>query len=105
MNVDMTPFITNAGRPTVNARTYETKPALITMVSNHKFAGLPSQNPFTHLNTFLDLCSTVKINNVSDDYLRIKLFNFSLMDKAKVWYDSLPQEVKNDWAQLATAFL
>ena len=47
------------------------------------FYGLESENPFKHIDAFLEICSTIFLNNISDDALRLQLFSFSLKDKAK----------------------
>ena len=45
--------------------------------------GLSNEDTYKHLDEFLKIYSTVKIQNFSDDALRLKLFPFSLKDKAK----------------------
>jgi len=52
------------------------------------FYGLESENSFKHVDTFLEICSTVFLNNISYDALRLQLFSFSLKDKAKAWLDT-----------------
>ena len=45
------------------------------------------------------------MNNVSDDVIRLQLFPFSLRDKARAWFNSLPQESVTTWADLSSKFL
>jgi len=71
--------------PTVTVP-FEIKHSLIQMLPS--FYGLESENPFKHIDAFLEICSTVFLNNISDDALRLRLFSFSLKDKAKVWLDT-----------------
>ena len=66
--------------PTVTVP-FEIKHSLIQMLP--PFYGLESKNPFKHVDAFLEICSTVFLNNISDDALRLRLFPFSLKDKAK----------------------
>ncbi|CAN6447328.1 unnamed protein product [Victoria cruziana] len=54
------------------------------------FHGLENEDPYHHLNEFLDICATVKIIHIEDDALRLQLFSFSLKEKAKYWFKSLP---------------
>lgn len=42
-------------RPTVDANTFEIKLAIIQMVSQFQFGGLPSEDPNAHLTQFLEI--------------------------------------------------
>ena len=46
-----------------------------------------------------------KQNGVSDDAIRLRLFPFTLKDKAKSWLNSLPSGSITTWDQLASSFL
>ena len=39
--------------------------------------------------SFLDICDTFRMNGVSADAIRLRLFPFSLRDKTKLWLNSL----------------
>ena len=69
----------------INANNFELKLALIHMVQNNQYGGLPSEDPNTHLATFLEICNTVKMNGVDSGIIRARLFPFSLRDRAKAW--------------------
>ena len=79
-------------RPTIQANNFELKPALIQMVQTNQFGGYLNESPDEHIAVFLQYCNTVKMNNVSDDVIRLQLFLFSLRDKARAWFNSLPQD-------------
>jgi hypothetical protein len=48
------------------------------------------QDAASHLNTFVKLCDMQKKKDVDNDIVKLKLFPFSLRDRAKTWFSSLP---------------
>ena len=68
-------------KPIVEANNFEIKPAYIQMVSQYQFGGLPIEDLNAHLVSFLDICDTFRMNGVSSDAVRLRLFPFSLRDK------------------------
>ncbi|XP_021831504.1 uncharacterized protein LOC110771504 [Prunus avium] len=93
-------------RPSIAANNFEIKPAMITMLQNSSvFYGLPNEDPNIHLAIFLEICDTSKFNRVTDDAVRLRLFPFSLKDKAKLWLLSQPQDSIRTWDDLSKKFL
>jgi len=82
--------------PPVVAHNFELKPALISMVQQSQFGGSPMEDPNLHMSVFLEVCDTLKINGASIDAIRLRLFPFSLRDKAGAWLHSLP------WTSIST---
>ena len=72
-------------KPPIPANNFEIKPAIIHMVQANQFGGSPIEDPNAHIATFMEICDTFKHNGVSDDAIRLRLFPFSLRDKAKNW--------------------
>ena len=89
--------------PPVEATQYEIKSSMIQMLPS--FHGLANEDHYKHLDEFLEICSTVKIQYFLDDALRLKLFPFSLKDKAKYWINSLDTVTISTWDQLQREFL
>ena len=92
-------------KPSIDANNFEIKPAYIQMVSQYQFAGLSSEDPNAHLASFLDICDTFRMNGVSPDAIKLRLFPFSLRDKAKLWLSSLAPNSITSWDFLSKAFL
>ena len=92
-------------RPAIEANNFELKPSLLSMVQQSQFGGLPTEDPNLHLSIFLEYCDTLKMHGVSSDAIRLRLFPFSLRDKARAWLHSLPPGSITTWDQLTQAFL
>jgi hypothetical protein len=71
----------HAQLPHITAAQYEIKSSIIQMLPS--FYGLNNEDPYKHLYEFIEICSTIRLQNFSEDALRIHLFPFSLKDKAK----------------------
>ena len=62
---------------------FELKSSLINMVQASPFYGKPNKDANAHLQNFLELCKTVTIRGITADIIRLRLFPFSLLGKAK----------------------
>ena len=90
----------------IQANNFELKPSYVSIIQNSvQFHRLPSEDPNLYIAYFLDICDMFRVNGVPDDTIRLRLFLFSLKDKAREWLNSLPVESIVDWATLAQKFL
>ncbi|KAF7810474.1 uncharacterized protein G2W53_037217 [Senna tora] len=93
-------------RPSIQANNFEIKPATIQLLqANGQFGGSPVEDPNNHILNFLEICDTFKHNGVSNDAICLRLFPFSLKDKATVWLQSLPERSITTWEGLTQQFL
>jgi hypothetical protein len=53
------------------------------------FHGLELENSYSYLREFEEVCNTYNDLNCSMNTIRLKLFSFSLKDKAKTWLQNL----------------
>ncbi|GKD16919.1 hypothetical protein Tco_1206077 [Tanacetum coccineum] len=58
-----------------------------------------------HLDKFLHVTQSMKVNGVSDDTLRLYLFPYSLQHRAAEWFDRLPRNSITTFDQMAKIFL
>ncbi|RDX63958.1 hypothetical protein CR513_57548, partial [Mucuna pruriens] len=84
------------------AQTYELKSGLIHLLP--KFHGLVGEDPHKHLKEFHVVCSTMRPQGISEDYIKMKAFPFSLDGAAKDWLYLQPA-LFNTWGDMKRAFL
>lgn len=87
------------------ANNFELNPGLISMVQGDQFGGGVTEDPIDHLRTFLDICDMIKQNGVSPDTIKMRMFRFSLRDRAMDWFKSLDRTKISTWEQLCDKFL
>ncbi|CAL1406415.1 unnamed protein product [Linum trigynum] len=72
--------------PPVAANNFEIKSPLVTMMQNNAFFhGHISESSREHVQRFLELAGSLKINGVSGEALQLRLFPYSLSEKALRW--------------------
>ena len=59
------------------------------MVQQNQYEGLAHEDPNVHLAIFLEIADTIKMNGVTKDVIRMRLFPFSLGDSVIGWLQSL----------------
>ena len=69
------------------------------------FHGMESENPYTHIREFEEVCNTFKEDTTTVDLMRLKLFPFTLKDKAKIWLNSLRPRTIRNWKKMQSEFL
>nr|GEZ03714.1 reverse transcriptase domain-containing protein [Tanacetum cinerariifolium] len=79
---------------------------MIQQVQNScQFHGLPGDDANKHLDKFLHVTQSIKVNGVTDDALRLYLFPHSLTHHATAWFDRLLSNSINTFEQMAKMFL
>ena len=79
-------------RPAIHANNFELKSITLQLLQGIQSHGLENEDLNAHILNFLEACDTVKYNGVSDEAIRLRLFPFSLKEKAKHWLISEPQK-------------
>ena len=99
-------FISNPiATPATSAEIYDINAGLLNLVMKEQFSGSPNEDAASHLNTFVELCDMQKKKDVDNDIVKLKLFPFSLRDRAKTWFSSLPRNSIDSWNRCKDAFI
>ena len=69
------------------------------------FHGLPNEDPYAHLATYIEICNIVKIAGVLEDVVRPSLFAFSWAGEAKRWLHSFKGNNLKTWEEVVEKFL
>nr|GEU61700.1 reverse transcriptase domain-containing protein [Tanacetum cinerariifolium] len=86
------------------ATNFGLKNDMIPQVQNScQFHGLPGDDANKHLDKFLHVTQSIKVNGVTDDALRLYLFPHSLTHHATAWFDRLPRNSINTFKQMDTS--
>nr|GEY09316.1 reverse transcriptase domain-containing protein [Tanacetum cinerariifolium] len=79
---------------------------MIQQVQNScQFHGLSGDDADKHLDKFLHVTQSIKVNGVTDDALLLYLFPHSLTHHATAWFDRLSRNSINTFEQMAKMFL
>ncbi|KAI3815454.1 hypothetical protein L1987_15122 [Smallanthus sonchifolius] len=70
-----------------------------------KYKGLATKKPYFHLEAYDSICNTIGGQGFSSDEVKLVLFQFSLEDKAKRWFYTLPSASIYTWAEMQQRFL
>ena len=69
------------------------------------FHGMESENPYTHIRDFEEVCNTFKEDATNLDLMRLKFIPLTLKDKAKIWLNSLRLRTIRNWTEMLAEFL
>nr|GEX01317.1 hypothetical protein [Tanacetum cinerariifolium] len=90
----------------IQATDFRLKNDMIQQVQNScQFHGLPGDDANKHLDKFLHVTQSIKVNGVTDDALRLYPFPHSLTHHATTWFDLLPRNSNNTFEKMAIMFL
>nr|GEY43110.1 reverse transcriptase domain-containing protein [Tanacetum cinerariifolium] len=78
---------------------------ILQVQNSFQFHGLPGDDANNHLDKFLHVTHSIKVNGVTDDALHLYLFPHSLTHHVTAWFDHLPRNSINTFEQMAKMFL
>ena len=63
--------------------------------------GVQNENPYTHVELFEEIVSTVQVDaNIRTEWVKLRLFPFSLKERAKEWFNMLRSGSIQTWVDL-----
>nr|GEX93622.1 reverse transcriptase domain-containing protein [Tanacetum cinerariifolium] len=90
----------------IQATNFRLKNDMIQQVQNScQFHGLPGDDANKHLDKFLHVTQSIKVNGVTDEGLHLYLFPDSVTHYATAWFDHLLRNSINTFEQMAKMFL
>lgn len=85
-----------------NAHTFTIKPGMLPSLPT--FHGMESESPYLHVKEFEEMVGTMVDGPRREDIARLKLFPFSLKDRAKIWLNSLRSNSIISWGSMQEEF-
>jgi hypothetical protein len=85
-----------------NATCFDLKPSSLNSLPC--FRGLENKDLYDHVRTFKEVCDLIKSPNSPIDLVRLRLFPFSLHDRAKAWLYNLRPESITSWEMMQSKF-
>ena len=67
-------FFTSIARPDVQATNISYPHSLIQLIQGNILHGMPNEDPYAHLETYIEICNTIRIAGVHEDAIRLNLF-------------------------------
>jgi hypothetical protein len=89
----------------VNVAHFQLHPSTIRQLESKPFAGKINEDANKHLQRFLTMTTSLKIDGHSEEAKRLVMFPFTLSEDAEEWFYSLPAGSITTWQQMETAFL
>ncbi|KAD7478924.1 hypothetical protein E3N88_02060 [Mikania micrantha] len=101
------PALTTNSSPVVTpvrqGRSFEVRPAVLSSLPT--FHGRATEEPYQHLQEFEQFCQVTGGQGFSADEVKLILFPFTLKDRAKEWFSTLPAASIYTWEEMQQQFL
>src|SRR3954463_2651923 len=89
----------------VDVAHFQLHPATIRQLEKKPFSGRINEDANKHLQRFLTMTTSLKIEGHSEEAKKLVMFPFTLSDDAEEWFYSLPAGSITTWQQMETTFL
>ena len=89
--------------PEATGKNYELKPQFISMLP--KFQGKETEDAYIFVSEFEEVCAMLKIQQLTEDAVKLCFIPFALKDNTKKWLYSLTTNLVTTWEEFVTIFL
>lgn len=89
----------------VNVANFQLHPTTIRQLEKRPFTGKINEDANKHLQRFLTMSTTLKIDGHTEEAKKLRMFPFTLAEDAEEWFYSLPAGSITTWEQMETTFL
>jgi hypothetical protein len=83
----------------------EIDPVIMKAIYEERFKGDPSEDPIAHLKRFEKRCDFIKLDNVSNERIKIKTFPYSLAERSLYCSLDFPLGTFHSWHNIKAAFM
>jgi hypothetical protein len=84
---------------------FEIKIVIMKVIYGERFEGKPGEDPIAHLKKFEKRCELIRLDNVSCEMIKVKMFPYSFGEKALNWFLDFPLGTSHSWLNLKSAFI
>ena len=82
---------------------YELKGMYYNMLPS--FFGMPTEDPLSFIREFYSVIQQMSLGVLNEDQLRMRCFPYTLNEKAKMWFLSLPDNSLTTWTDIYNKFM
>ncbi|KAK2370199.1 hypothetical protein QL285_083268 [Trifolium repens] len=88
-----------------NPVTFDIKNTVLSGLREKQFDGSAIRDPWAHLEQFYETCTMCRPDNFTDSQIKLRLFGFTLIGRAKDWLQYIPSGTITTWKELEDKFL
>ncbi|XP_050876716.1 uncharacterized protein LOC127080440 [Lathyrus oleraceus] len=89
----------------VNMPNFQLHPNTINQLERRPFSGKINEDANKHLQRYLTMSTTLKIDGHTEEAKKLRMFPFTLSEDAEEWFYSFPAGSITTWEQMETTFL
>ncbi|KAE8670896.1 Detected protein of unknown function [Hibiscus syriacus] len=91
--------------PKIQAAHFELKSVMFNMLNSiGQFGSMPTEDARQHIQHFLEVCDSFRQEGVHEDFMKLKLFPYSLRDRVRSCLNGVPFGSMESWPDLCKIF-